>query len=90
MRSRDASKADGVRLFSQSLVNVDAILLKFPGGRFVKAGQGVPSTLLEDGEDLTARGFESVELSEKSVIELQRLSESHVPHTRSTATTIRG
>ena len=84
-RSRDSSIAGGLRLFSHSLISVDAVFLRFPGEKFVRVGKGISSSLLRDREDLMRRGVGSVELQAKISGLGPRLSKSHVPHARSRA-----
>ena len=61
-RSSRLSLSGIVRLFSHSLIRVEAVLVRLPGESFVNLGHGISSNLLESRFDSCGPGATSVEL----------------------------
>jgi len=57
----------GARLFSHSLINVEAVLVNLPGDNLAKEGQGMSPCCEEESEVLLGRGVVSTELLRASV-----------------------
>ncbi len=78
------------RLFSHSLINVEAVLVNLPGDSLVNAGQGMSSRFSVNSTGFLGRGVASVKLSKASVLPHGTISDSvNSPRARARAAIVR-